>query len=141
MVVDSSSSSSSSFSSSCCQGSLELFGLAAMDLPTDGVDLSIHRTDLRRYELVDPYDLVVIIVQRYLVEGITYDKVPPSSSQTSRVSTKAAELRRKTTCPIRQPRTETCRWNSLRSLTRSLQAAKVAACYRDLTLSKRDRSI
>jgi hypothetical protein len=62
MVVDSSSSSSSSFSSSCCQGSLELFGLAAMDLPTDGVDLSIHRTDLRRYELVDPYDLEVIIV-------------------------------------------------------------------------------
>ena len=27
---------------------VELFGLAAMDLPTDGVVLSIHRTDLRR---------------------------------------------------------------------------------------------
>ena len=66
-----------------------------------------------------------IIMQRYLVEGITYGfKVPPSSSQTSRVSTKAAELRRKTTFPIRQPGTETCRWNSLWSVTRSLQAAK-----------------
>ena len=41
---------------------VELFGLAAMDLSTDGVVLSIHRTELRRYELVDPYDLEVIIV-------------------------------------------------------------------------------
>jgi len=41
---------------------VELFGLAAMDLSTDGVVLSIHRIDLRRYELVDPYDLEVIIV-------------------------------------------------------------------------------
>jgi len=36
------------------------------ELAAHGVVLSIHRTDLRRYELVDPYDLEVIIVQRYL---------------------------------------------------------------------------
>jgi len=39
------------------------------ELAAHGVVLSIHRTDLRRYDLVDPYDLEVIIVQRYLVDN------------------------------------------------------------------------
>ncbi len=32
------------------------------ELAAHDVVLSIHRTDLRRYELIDPYDLEVIIV-------------------------------------------------------------------------------
>ena len=32
------------------------------ELAAHGIVLSIHRIDLRRYELVDPYNLEVIIV-------------------------------------------------------------------------------
>ena len=38
------------------------------ELAAHDVVLSIHRIDRRRYELVDPYDLEVIIVQLYLVD-------------------------------------------------------------------------